>query len=67
MIESGQIEKKILERTANATACLGKPGSEEQRRIVVFGIQDLGGIFLVLIAGIFYFRKIPYVNFLCFI
>lgn len=55
--ESGIIDKKISDATRNTTTCLKKPGTETTQTIVVFGMKDLAGIFLVLGAGNTHYSK----------
>ncbi|XP_076063391.1 putative glutamate receptor [Oratosquilla oratoria] len=51
--ESGVMSRSVLSVTANATACLVRPGREKGTRVnTVFDLVDLAGVFLLLVGGL---------------
>ncbi|XP_045109436.1 glutamate receptor ionotropic, delta-2-like [Portunus trituberculatus] len=52
LLESGIVNRWVHEYSSNATVCLLPPGKETGITTKVLTIEDLGGIFLLLVAGL---------------
>lgn len=51
LIESGVVNRYINEYSSNATVCLRAPGREGGTKTLSFALEDLRGIFLLLVGG----------------